>query len=96
MGRRFRGTVVSSFQALRSEFRIIGWFLCAIVFLILSYYLVITGWTIAYTVFSVTGDTITFARFTGSYQPVLYAVLAVLVTGLIFLIGVADGVSPKG
>ncbi|MDO9035990.1 MAG: sodium-dependent transporter [Methanoregula sp.] len=92
MGRRFRGTVVSSFQAVRSEFRIIGWFLCAIVFLILSYYLVITGWTIAYTVFSVTGDTITFAGFTGSYQPVLYAVLAVLVTGFIVSAGVRGGI----
>ena len=65
MGRRFRGTVVSSFGAVPPEFRIVGWFLCAIVFLILSYYLVITGWTIAYTVFSVTGDAVSFSGFTG-------------------------------
>ncbi len=92
MGRRFRGTVVSSFHAVRPEFRIIGWLLCAIVFLILSYYLVITGWTIAYTVFSATGDTVTFAGFTGSYQPVLYAVLAVLITGVIVSAGVREGI----
>jgi NSS family neurotransmitter:Na+ symporter len=92
MGRRFRGTVVSSFQAVRPQFRIIGWLICTIVFLILSYYLVITGWTIAYTVFSVTGDTVTFSGFTGSYQPVLYAVLAVLLTGIIVSIGVQKGV----
>jgi NSS family neurotransmitter:Na+ symporter len=92
MGRRFRGTVVSSFQAVRPEFRFIGWLLCAIVFLILSYYLVITGWTIAYTVFSVTGDTGTFSGFTGSYQPVLFAVLAVLLTGIVVSAGVRKGI----
>jgi SNF family Na+-dependent transporter len=35
MGRRFRGTVVSSFGAVRPGFRFIGWLLCAIEFLIL-------------------------------------------------------------
>ncbi|MDP3564711.1 MAG: sodium-dependent transporter, partial [Methanoregula sp.] len=35
MGRRFRGTVVSAFTALRPQFRILGWFICAVVFLIL-------------------------------------------------------------
>ena len=92
MGRRFRGTVVSAFGAVRPKFRIIGWLICAIVFLILSYYLVITGWTIAYTVFSVTGDPVTFTGFTGSYQPVIYAVLAVLVTGIIVSMGVRQGI----
>jgi NSS family neurotransmitter:Na+ symporter len=92
MGRRFRGTVVSSFQAARPEFRFIGWLICAIVFLILSYYLVITGWTIAYTVFSVTGDTVTFSGFTGSYLPILFAVLAVLLTGIIVSTGVQKGI----
>jgi NSS family neurotransmitter:Na+ symporter len=92
MGRRFRGTVVSSFGAVRSEFRIVGWLLCAIVFLILSYYLVITGWTIAYTVFSVTGDAVSFSGFTGSYQPVLFAVIAVLLTGIVVSAGVRQGI----
>ena len=92
MGRRFRGTVVSSFRNTRPEFRIIGWLICTIVFLILSYYLVITGWTIAYTLFSATGDTVTFSGFTGSYQPVLFAVIAVLLTGIIVSAGVTRGI----
>lgn len=92
MGRRFRGTVVSSFRAVRPEFRIIGWLLCTIVFLILSYYLVITSWTIAYTLFSVTGDTVTFSGFTGSYQPVAFAILAVLLTGIVVSAGVQKGI----
>jgi len=92
MGRRFRGTVVSSFRAVRPGFRVIGWLICTIVFLILSYYLVITGWTIAYTVFSVTGNPVTFSGFTGSYQPILFAVLAVLLTGFIVSTGVQKGI----
>jgi len=92
MGRHFRGTVVSAFGAVRPQFRIIGWLVCAIIFLILSYYLVITGWTIAYTLFSVAGSTATFATFTGSYMPVLFAVSAVLLTGLVVAAGVKNGI----
>ena len=92
MGRHFRGTVVSAFRAVRPEFRIIGWLICAIIFLILTYYIVITGWTIAYTLFSATGSAATFATFTGSYLPVLFAVIAVLLTGLVVAAGVKNGI----
>jgi len=92
MGRHFRGTVVSAFRGVRPEFRIIGWLVCAIIFLILSYYLVITGWTIAYTLFSATGSAGTFATFTGSYLPVIFAVIAVLLTGLVVAAGVKNGI----
>jgi NSS family neurotransmitter:Na+ symporter len=92
MGRRFRGTVVSAFGAVRPQFRAIGWLLSAISFLILGYYLVITGWTMAYILFSVTGEPVTFAGFTGSYQPVIYAIIAVLITGFIVSAGVREGI----
>jgi NSS family neurotransmitter:Na+ symporter len=92
MGRHFRGTVVSSLGAVRPEFRILGWLLCAVIFLILSYYIVITGWTLAYTVFAATGDTTTFEGFTGTYQPVLYGIVAVFLTGLVIVAGVRKGI----
>ncbi|MDD5142676.1 sodium-dependent transporter [Methanoregula sp.] len=92
MGRHFRGTVVSAFRAVRPGFRIIGWLVCATIFLILSYYLVITGWTIAYTLFFATGSAGTFATFTGSYLPVIFAVIAVLLTGLVVAAGVKNGI----
>ena len=69
MGRRFRGTVVSSFAALRPQFRILGWLICAVVFLILSYYIVITGWTLAYATFSALGATTSFTTFTRLLYP---------------------------
>jgi NSS family neurotransmitter:Na+ symporter len=92
IGRHFRGTVVSSLGAVRPEFRILGWLLCVVIFLILSYYIVITGWTLAYTVFAATGDTITIDGFTRSYQPVLYALAAVILTGLVIAAGVRKGI----
>jgi NSS family neurotransmitter:Na+ symporter len=92
MGRHFRGTVVSSFRALRPEFRIAGWLLVAILFLILSYYIVITGWTLAYAVFSATGDTTTFSGFTASYLPVAFGALAVVLTGMVVALGIREGI----
>jgi len=92
MGRHFRSSVVSSFRAIRPRFQIIGWLLVAILFLILSYYIVITGWTIAYAVFSATGDTTPFAVFTASYLPVAYGALAVVLTGIVVALGIRTGI----
>jgi NSS family neurotransmitter:Na+ symporter len=92
MGRHFRGTVVSSFRALRPEFRIAGWLLVAILFLILSYYIVITGWTLGFAVLSATGEATTFSGFTASYLPVAYAALAVFLTGIVVALGIREGI----
>ncbi|MDT8357989.1 MAG: sodium-dependent transporter [Methanomicrobiaceae archaeon] len=92
MGRHFRANVVSAFRAIRPYFAWIGWVLSAIVFCILSYYLVITGWTLGYVVLFATGQTVSFELFTGSYQPVLFFVLSVVVTGVIVSVGVQKGI----
>lgn len=92
MGRRFRGTVVSAFGAVQPGLRVIGWLFCAVSFLILAYYLVITGWTLAYLLFSVTGSPVTFSMFTGSYEPVFFTLIAVLITGFIVSSGVREGI----
>lgn len=92
MGRRFRGTVVSAFAAVRPQFRVIGWFICALSFLITSYYIVVTGWTVAYLAFSAAGTTVPFASFTGSFLPLPFVALAVLLTGLIVSCGVRRGI----
>jgi NSS family neurotransmitter:Na+ symporter len=92
MGRVFRGTVVSAFGAVRPQFRLIGWFICALSFLITSYYLVVTGWTIAYLTFSATGKPVAFGSFTASFLPLPFVLLAVLITGLIVSYGVRRGI----
>jgi NSS family neurotransmitter:Na+ symporter len=92
MGRRFRGGVVKAFREVRPVFRITGWLLVAIVFLILSYYLVITGWTLAFTAFSAMGQTQTFAGFVQTYLPLLFAAISVLATGIIVSAGIRKGI----
>ena len=92
VGRRFRGTVVSTFAAIRPSFGIIGWLVCIVSFLITAYYLVITGWTFAYLTFSVTGAGVSFDAFTGSYTPVLFALACALITGAIVAAGVRAGI----
>lgn len=91
-GRHFRGTVVSAFAAVRPSFRALGWLVCAIIFLILSYYLVITGWTLAYTAFSAAGSTESFSTFSGSFLPVLSGMIAVVLTGIVVALGVRQGI----
>lgn len=91
-GRQFRGSVVQAFRQVRRGFQVIGWLLCCIVLLLLSYYLVITGWTLAYSWFSVSGQTPSFSIFTGSYLPVLFFVFAAVATGIIVSRGIRKGI----
>lgn len=92
VGRHLRGNVVTAFGKTRKQFRIIGWLVCSIVFLILSYYLVITGWTLAYLVFSLMNLKVAFSEFTSSFQPVVYFVVSALATGIIVSLGVRRGI----
>jgi len=91
-GRHFRGDVVSVFHTVRDRFRIIGWFMCGIVFLILSYYLVITGWTLAYLYFAISDSPVSFAGFTATPAPLLFFLLSALATGGIISLGVRNGI----
>jgi len=91
-GQKFRGTIVSAFRQINPRFIIIGWFLCAIVLLILSYYLVIAGWTLGYTTFALIADAPPFSEFTTSLLPIMFFLIATLVTGLIVSIGVNKGI----
>ncbi|KUG20469.1 MAG: sodium-dependent transporter [Methanomicrobiaceae archaeon] len=92
LGSRLRATIVTAFGSAGRQFRFLGWMVCAIVFLILSYYLVITGWTLGYVIFSAAGVTETFDGFTGTYLPVAFFVASTLAAGAIVSLGVRRGV----
>jgi neurotransmitter:Na+ symporter, NSS family len=92
VGRHLQGTVISSFGKIKTQFRIFGWIICAIVFVVLSYYLVITGWTLGYLVSSLSNSGTTFSDFTSSYQPLIYFVIATFLTGFIISFGVKKGI----
>ncbi len=92
MGRHFRGTVVSAFRSVRPQFRIIGWLLCVIVFLVFSYYLVITGWTLGYSLFSLAGETVPFSGFVSGWVPVIMFIVTACLTGIVVSRGIRAGI----
>jgi NSS family neurotransmitter:Na+ symporter len=92
VGRHLRSSVVSSFALAGEKLKIFGWLICLIVLLILSYYLVIMGWTLAYLTFSLLGRDIAFSAFTSSMQPVAYFLISALATGIIVSLGVREGI----
>lgn len=92
LGQKFRGTIVSAFRQINPRFVVIGWFLCAIVLLILSYYLVIAGWTMGYTMLTLAADAPPFSEFTTSLLPVVFFLITAVVTGLIVSTGVNKGI----
>ncbi|KUG21168.1 MAG: sodium-dependent transporter [Methanomicrobiaceae archaeon] len=91
-GQRIRGSVVTAFQSGGGPLRQAGWIVGIIVTLILSYYLVITGWTLGYLVSSVSGTSRVFAEFTGSYEPVSFFVASAVLCGAIIAFGVRKGI----
>ena len=92
VGRHLKGNVVSAFTKAKKQFKIFGWLICIIVFLILGYYLVITGWTLGYLVSSFSTASISFSDFTSSFQPLIYFVIAAVITGLVVSFGVKKGI----
>lgn len=92
VGRQLRANVVSSFCSAGKRFKIFGWLICAMVVLILSYYLVIMGWTLAYLVFSLQDRSIAFSSFTSSLQPVAYFLISAITTGVVVSLGVKIGI----
>lgn len=92
VGRHFQGNVISAFTKVKEKFQIFGWLIFILVFLVLSYYLVITGWTLGYVISSLTTKAVNFSQFTSSYEPVLYFIIAVLITGFIVSFGVKKGI----
>ena len=92
VGRHWRRNLVASFGRAGKKFEVIGWLICLIVLLILSYYLVIMGWTLAYLVFSLLNIEVTFSAFSSTLQPIAYFLISVFATGLIVSLGVKAGI----
>jgi len=92
VGRHLRADVVSCFGRAGERFKIFGWLICLILLVILSYYLVIAGWTLAYLVFSLLDLKIAFSLFTSSLQPVACFLISAMATGAIVCLGVRRGI----
>lgn len=92
VGRRLRTNLVGAFRMVGPRLEPLGWFVATVVFTILSYYLVITGWTLAFFASYVTGGSLRFDALTGGFAPVACFLLSALATGAIVSLGVRSGI----
>ncbi len=92
VGRSLKADVVTACRRIRSEFEIVGWLIGGSVLAVLSYYLVITGWVLAFATFSLTGSGTSFGEFTGTYQPIAFFLVSTLIVGAIVSLGVQNGI----
>jgi len=92
VGRHLRLDVVAAFRSVRKDFAVLGWIVTGSVLLILSYYLVLTGWVLSFLVAGLGGGGLTFSGFTGSYWPIAAFVVTTVATGAIVSFGVRAGI----
>lgn len=92
MGRHFKTSVVPTLSAIGKRFRFAGFFLVFVMGMILSYYLVITSWVLAYSIFFIVGVTIPFSAFTRSYYPLLFFLMSGIISFVVVRAGVKRGI----
>jgi len=91
VGRKFGGSVLSSFKKINSKIKYFGLIPIMISLFILSYYLVIAGWTLAYFVFSF-NKYLTFEFFTSNLGPLFFFLAALLIAAAVVKLGIRRGI----
>ena len=92
VGRRLRTNMVGAFRRAGQRFEVIGWLVATAVFTILSYYLVITGWTLAFVGTSLAGADVGFEEYTSSLAPIATFIVSAVAAGVIVSLGVRRGI----
>jgi NSS family neurotransmitter:Na+ symporter len=92
VGRTLRSDVVSAFRSVDTDYAALGWLVGGGVLLVLSYYLVLTGWVFGFLLSWLGGTETTFAAFTAGWLPVGYFVVATALTGVVVARGVRGGI----
>ena len=83
LGRHYKNSVVPTLNAIRKRFVWIGLFVVFVTSMILSYYLVMTGWMLAYFLFFILAKPMSFSQFIGSYYPLLFYLIP---GGIVFFV----------
>ncbi len=92
-GRMFRGSPYTAFNAALSGFksRLMGLLPATINLAVMSYYVVIMGWVLAYLAQSFFGRYVSFEAFSGTYTPLAFFAVALAATLSINALGVKEG-----
>ncbi|HUW66639.1 MAG TPA: sodium-dependent transporter [Candidatus Nanoarchaeia archaeon] len=92
VGREFKGSVVSSMKKINVQLRWVGIIIVMVSIIVLSYYLVVTGWTIAYLILTLLGKKIIFDEFTLTYYSPIFFIVVTLITSYIVMKGIKGGI----
>jgi len=92
VGRTLRTDVVSAFRSVSPAYTAFGWIVVGGVLLVLSYYLVLTGWVLGFLLSWLAGAEPTFAAFTDGWLPVGLFVVATALAGGVVSLGVRGGI----
>ena len=99
IGRKTRKGVIGSFATLMgAKYTWMGAFVAFVTMAIMFYYSVVTGWALRYFLTAVSGRLATvdhaayWEQFTGSYQPIVFHLVALVVASLVISRGVVRGI----
>ena len=87
-GRAERGSPIRTFRRILKRASPIGWLVVLLTLIIMSYYLVITGWTLGFAVESYKGNLPSFTDFTSGYASLWYFFVVVGITSFVVARGV--------
>lgn len=87
-GKMTRGGPIKAFSAIKRKAKPIGIAIVSLTLLIMSYYFVITGWTLNFAVKSLSGSMPTFSSFTNTLQPLLFFLIVVAIGAFVVARGV--------
>ncbi|MFO7968321.1 MAG: sodium-dependent transporter [Archaeoglobaceae archaeon] len=92
VGRHFKGSVVSCMRKIKDSFRWVGVVIVAVNTVVLSYYLVITGWTVAFLSLTLLRSEMDFNSFSQTYYTPLFFIIVAFITAFVVMRGVKSGI----
>jgi NSS family neurotransmitter:Na+ symporter len=92
VGRHFKRSIVTSMRCIRRELMWVGIGALLVTTVVLSYYLVITGWTLAFLFFAVTNTDLVFETFIQTYLSPGFFIIVVLIMAVIVVKGIRGGI----
>jgi NSS family neurotransmitter:Na+ symporter len=91
VGRKFKGSAITTLKKINPKFWVLGIIPLFLATCIISYYLVVTGWTLAYFIFSM-GGYVEFNLFRASLNPLIFFVISLALTAVIVSKGIKRGI----
>ena len=88
----FRASLAGTFSKARSRYPWLALIPIAVMFAIMSFYIVVSGWTLNYFVDSLTGSTMLFPEYSETYKGALFYIITLAVTALVVMQGVKRGI----